>query len=331
MLISRMHSERSGPKAHFSWLAALSGVLLLNIVVGGCAKDTDPSRAADAIEDGDGESTSGSPRPLPLDAGVLTDSPKGTALDAGTSPRGTAENNAPDSITSDAAMNVGTSDSQDTTNSSTSSATASGVDSGAISSAGEPAPSADASVSADVPPADQAVPDCEAPGAGMGSCFFDDICHEGADEFGSSVTQSICLEGLGFYPSDEACPLYQFIGRCYDSDPGAWDNYYNEYLGPTPEQLQAQCEDQGRLWCNNPLGVTVAVAAECNRACDEARPDYTDAPECAGADSCESDCMELAIKADGCAECVTAGLYWEEGYCGEFECHCPPPTFESTP
>lgn len=175
----------------------------------------------------------------------------------------------------------------------------------------------------DAPP----VVDCDTPSPGLGACWANDICREGADEFHGSVVTSVCIPGLGFEPAD-ACTAFQLIGRCYDADLGTWEHHYYERSAPPAAEWQQGCEAvTGGIWCTGPLGVPDATSRECRRACDAARPDYTSAPECLDADSCFSDCLEAVAAEGGCAECVTARIYWESGGCNDFECSCPPATF----
>lgn len=194
----------------------------------------------------------------------------------------------------------------------------------------EPAPSTVVSVSPEpsaTPPAPVVV-DCDAPSPGFGACWAYDICREGADYFHASVVASVCIPELGFEPADD-CTAFQLLGRCFEPNVGTWEHHYFDRSGPSATELQQGCEAlAGRIWCTGPLGVPDATSRECRRACDAARPDYSLAPECLDADTCFSDCLDAVAAEGGCAECVTARISWASGGCNEFECSCPPATFD---
>jgi hypothetical protein len=171
--------------------------------------------------------------------------------------------------------------------------------------------------------------DCDTPPVGLGACWTNDACNEGADEFNAAVLMSICIPGLGLTPTEESCNAFQLLGRCYEPDGGTWSHQYRSYMGPSEADLEQACLSvEGGIWCTGPLGVPDATSRECRRACDDARPDYTDEPECLVADTCFFDCLN-AVEADGgCAECVTQRIQWPAGSCNDFECMCPPATFD---
>ena len=88
-----------------------------------------------------------------------------------------------------------------------------------------------------------------------------------------------------------------------------------------------------RCCCDEPVagaGDALSKAELCKSACDAARPDYTDAPECLVGDYCEPLCQNTVRSLDAdCAECVANGIAWPAGGCGSFECYCPQPIFPS--
>jgi hypothetical protein len=177
-------------------------------------------------------------------------------------------------------------------------------------------------------PVSMPAPTCDDPPAMLGSCYSGSQCAEGTNEFGASVTNSICIPGLGFSPSDKPCSDFQMLGRCFEADPGVWRFYYNSGGPPGVESLKSACEGKGGLWCTNPPTLPAEVANVCVAACDAARPDYTEEPECVQGDDCNNRCWDL-LKAPtkACAECLTASVTWPPGSCGSFECSCPPAEF----
>ena len=171
-------------------------------------------------------------------------------------------------------------------------------------------------------------PTCDDPPPQLGSCYSGSQCAQGVNQFAASVTNSICLPGLGFSPSDEPCTDFQVLGRCFEADPGVWRFHYNSGGPPDAASLKTACEGKGGVWCTNPPSIPAQVANLCVAACDAARPDYAEEPECVQADSCNNSCWDLLTQPTmACAECITASVTWPPGSCGSFECSCPPAQF----
>lgn len=172
-----------------------------------------------------------------------------------------------------------------------------------------------------------ALASCDDPPPTFGSCASGSQCAEGNNDFAASVTRSICNPQLGFLPSTEQCTDFQLIGRCYEPQPGVWRSFYNTGGGQADIAAAKQrCDSAKGRWCTNPATIPSEVANACVEACNAARPDYTDEPECRMADSCNNACWDrLTALTVPCAECVAAGMIWPAGHCNDFECLCSPP------
>jgi hypothetical protein len=137
-----------------------------------------------------------------------------------------------------------------------------------------------------------------------------------------------CLSAEGRFASTEPCSDFQMTGRCFEPNRDAWHVYYGLH-GDALARAESSCETLRGLFCWNPAGVAVDVALACKNACDAARPDYTNAPECLDSDTCFNDCLDAVLaRDDGCFECVASSIDWQPGGCNDFECQCPPATFD---
>lgn len=168
---------------------------------------------------------------------------------------------------------------------------------------------------------------CTEPLPGLGSCYTNQDCTEGVTMAAASANLMGCVSSLNRFPDTEPCNDFQMLGRCFDPATDLWRVHY-QYFESDPVLFEAQCLASGGVWCVNPAGTPVEVALACKNACDAARPDYSDAPECLLGDLCFNTCLDrIAAQSDGCIECVTESISWLPGFCNDFECNCPPATF----
>jgi hypothetical protein len=173
-----------------------------------------------------------------------------------------------------------------------------------------------------------APPSCDDPAPGRGSCSTFSDCVEGTSSSASSAILMTCLSAEGRFASTEPCSDFQMTGRCFEPSRDAWHVHYGLH-GEALASEESTCETLDGLWCWNPAGVEVEVALACKNACDAARPDYTAAPECFDSDTCFNDCLDaVEARGDGCFECVASSIDWPPGGCNDFECQCPPATFD---